>query len=65
MNALEEMLETYRGTVLLVSHDRYFLEKALLDTTYVLSDGILTKIPDYKIYVESAEEKARKLLKLL
>jgi len=65
LNALEETLETYRGTVLLVSHDRYFLEKASLDTTYVLSGGVLTKIPDYKTYVESAEEKARKLIKLL
>lgn len=65
LNALEETLSTYRGTVLLVSHDRYFLEKASLDTTYVLSEGVLTKIPDYKTYVESAEEKARKLIKLL
>lgn len=65
LDALEETLSTYRGTVLLVSHDRYFLEKASLDTTYVLSDGVLTKIPDYKTYVESAEEKALKLIKLL
>lgn len=65
LEALEETLKTYRGTVLLVSHDRYFLEKASLDTTYVLSDGLLTRIPDYKTYVESAEEKARKLIKLL
>lgn len=63
--ALEETLKTYRGTVLLVSHDRYFLEKASLDATYVLSDGVLTRIPDYKIYVKSAEEKAKKLIKLL
>ncbi len=63
--ALEETLLSYRGTVLLVSHDRYFLEKASLDATYVLSDGVLTRIPDYKTYVETAEEKARKLLNLL
>jgi len=65
LDALEETLKTYRGTILLVSHDRYFLGKASLDTTYVLSDGVLIKIPDYKTYVESAEEKARELLKLL
>ena len=65
LEALEEAVKTYRGTILLVSHDRYFLEKASLDTTYVLSDGVLTKIPDYRTYVKSAEEKARKLLKLL
>lgn len=65
LEALEETLGTYRGTVLLVSHDRHFLEKASLDTTYVLSEGAFARIPDYKIYVKSAEEKARKLLKLL
>lgn len=65
LDALEETLRTYRGTVILVSHDRYFIEKASLDTTYVLSDGVLARIPDYKTYVKSAEEKARKLLKLL
>lgn len=65
LDALEETLKTYAGTVILVSHDRYFLEKASLDSLYVLSEGRLTKIPDYKVYVASAEEKARKLLKML
>jgi ATP-binding cassette subfamily F protein 3 len=65
LEALEETLKTYRGTVILVSHDRYFLEKASLGITYVLSEGVLVRIPDYKIYVKSVEEKARKLLKLL
>jgi len=65
LNALEETMKTYRGTILLVSHDRCFLEKASLDTTYVLSDGILTRIPDYKTYVKTAEERAQKLLNLL
>lgn len=65
LEALEEMLQTYQGTVLLVSHDRYFLEKAKLDLTYVLSDGAFTRIPDYKTYVASAEARARKLLKSL
>lgn len=63
LEALEEAMQKYQGTVLLISHDRYFLEKALLDTTYVLSDGVLTRIPDYNMYVKSAEEKARKLLR--
>jgi ATPase subunit of ABC transporter with duplicated ATPase domains len=65
LEALEETLRTYQGTVLLVSHDRYFLERASLDTIYVLSEGILTRIPDYKTYIEFAEEKAQKLLRLL
>jgi len=65
MEALEETLKDYSGTVLLVSHDRYFLEKANLDFTYVLSDGALSRISDYQEYVASAEERARKLINLL
>jgi ATP-binding cassette, subfamily F, member 3 len=65
LEALEEMLQTYQGTILLVSHDRYFLEKAKLDFTYVLSERILTRIPDYKTYVTKAEDRAKKLLKSL
>lgn len=65
LEALEETLKSYKGTVLLVSHDRYFLETAELDTTYLLSDGILTRIPDYKMYVADAEARAQQLLKSL
>lgn len=65
LNALEETLKTYQGTVLLVSHDRYFLEKSSLDTVYLLSNGVLSRIPDYKTYIESAEEKAKKFIRLL
>ena len=65
LEALEETLKIYKGTVLLVSHDRYFLEKASLDTVYVLSEKTLTKIPDYQEYEKNAEEKARKLIKLM
>ena len=65
LEALEETIEAYRGTILLVSHDRYFLEKARLDSMHVLSDGMLTKIPDYKTYVAQAEERALQLLKSL
>ena len=65
LGALEEVLRPYQGTVLLVSHDRYFLENTFFETIYVLSDGVLTKIPDYKTYIISAEERAQKLLRLL
>jgi len=65
LEALEETIEAYRGTILLVSHDRYFLEKARLDFTYTLSEGVLTRIPDYKTYVAQAEERASQLLNSL
>jgi ATPase subunit of ABC transporter with duplicated ATPase domains len=62
LEALEEMLKTYQGTVLLVSHDRSFLEHARLDHVYTLQEGRLTRIPDYQTYVRTAEAKAKKLL---
>lgn len=65
LEALEETLSIYKGTLVLVSHDRYFIEKASLDSTYVLSKGVLSRIPDYKSYVESVEERVQKLLKTL
>jgi ATPase subunit of ABC transporter with duplicated ATPase domains len=63
--ALEETLELYRGTVVVVSHDRYFLEKARLDELYVLAEGQLSLIADFQTYVTAAEERARKLLKII
>ena len=65
LEALEETLSIYKGTVLLVSHDRYFLEKAKLDYVYVLFEGVLAGIPDYQTYVAQAEERAQALLRSL
>lgn len=65
LEALEEALETYQGTVILISHDRYFLETAKLNLVYVLSDGVFTKIPDYTVYVKEAETRAEQLLRSL
>jgi ATPase subunit of ABC transporter with duplicated ATPase domains len=65
LEGLEKVIQTYSGTIILVSHDRFFLETSRLDTTYMLSDGMLSKILDYKSYIRSAEEKATHLLKLI
>lgn len=65
VEALEEVLGSYQGTVILVSHDRYFLEKAKIGSAYLLADRQLTRINDLQEYVKIAEEKARKLLRLL
>ncbi len=44
IEALEEALETYTGTIILVTHDRRFLERMRLTASYVLSDGTLTAV---------------------
>jgi ATP-binding cassette subfamily F protein 3 len=65
LDALEETLRTYTGTVILVSHDRYFLEKALLGTVYNLEGGELKKIPDLRLYIREAEENALNIIRQL
>jgi ATPase subunit of ABC transporter with duplicated ATPase domains len=65
LGALEEALSTYVGTVILVTHDRYFLEKTKVDDVYVLKDGRLDRVADYTAYLADAEAKAKQLLRLL
>ena len=62
MDALESALEFYQGTIIIVSHDRYFLEKMRLDTLVELVDGHLQKIEDFAGYLRQAEERAKRLM---
>jgi len=65
VDALEEVLASYKGTVILVSHDRDFIEKANIDSAYLIADRQLTKVSDLREYVAMAEEEARKLLRTI
>ncbi len=54
--ALEDALLSYNGTVLVVSHDRYFLNK-IADKTLVLSkNGVEEYLGNYKYYQEKKLE---------
>ncbi len=49
---LENVLQEYSGTVLIVSHDRYFLNK-IVEYTYELKNGYLTRYyGNYDYYLE-------------
>lgn len=63
--ALEKTLKNFIGTVLVATHDRFFVEKISGDQLYVLVDGALKKIQDFKEYVSEMEKKSKKLLRLL
>ena len=53
---LENALDEFEGTVLVISHDRYFLDR-VVERVVELEDGALTEYPgDYTYY---AEQKAR------
>ena len=57
---LENALDEFEGTVLVISHDRYFLDR-VVDRIVELDEGTLTEYPgDYTYY---CEEKARRAAK--
>lgn len=59
LEALEETVAHYEGTIVLVSHDRYFLEKFCTTDTYVLSDGKLTRQQSFEAYMTNIEQKVK------
>lgn len=65
VEALEEMIEQYEGTVILVSHDRYFLEKVHAPSFYVLSKGRLNSLSSFDEYLTNAEREAQRLMDIL
>ncbi len=65
IEALEESLAIYPGTVLLVTHDRLFLERVELSDKYLLEKGVLTPVTDYAAYEASALPQVKRVLKRL
>ncbi len=57
---LEEMLEHYQGTVLIVSHDRYFMDR-LVERTLSIEDGRLVNyLGNYSYYREKRKQEEEK-----
>lgn len=58
--ALEEMLGGYEGTILLVSHDRYFIDR-IAERTLVFANGSIIDYPgNYSYYREKVFEQGEK-----
>lgn len=71
LTVLEQWLDTYQGVVLVVSHDRYFLDR-VADKLFVLKDGTWSRFyGDYSEYLgqelreEEPAEKADKAEKVI
>lgn len=59
--ALEDAIGAFEGTILLVSHDRYFLNKVCSKILYLEESGITEYLGNYDYYLEKdAESKALK-----
>jgi len=53
---LEEYLRTFRGTVLIVSHDRYFLDKVTTQTLELYNGAITVWQGNYSYYIDKKQE---------
>ncbi len=53
---LEEALNAYAGTVLFVSHDRYFINKTATKIIELTEHQIVTYIGNYDYYIEKKDE---------
>ena len=62
LSALEEAVAHYEGTIILVSHDRYFLKKFAATDTYVVSNGTMRREVSFEAYAKNAEQAARRLI---
>ncbi|OGI15306.1 MAG: hypothetical protein A2878_02925 [Candidatus Moranbacteria bacterium RIFCSPHIGHO2_01_FULL_54_31] len=65
IEALEEALEGYAGTILLVTHDRRFLERMRLTESYILAEGMLSPIENYGAYAAAVTPQIERILKRL
>ncbi len=52
IEALEEALEDFSGTVILVTHDRRFIEHMRLDTLFLLEKGNMEPLTSFEMYRE-------------
>ena len=57
---LEEALNSYTGTVLYVSHDRYFINQTATRILELTNQAVVNYIGDYDYYLEKKEELTEK-----
>lgn len=60
---LEEYLQGYKGAVLIVSHDRYFLDRTVTEIFEIENHKLTTYKGNYSKYVVLKEERLKRLLK--
>src|SRR5699024_10123256 len=53
---LEEALQSYEGTALIISHDRYFLNKVADKILEMSEDGIKEYLGNYDYYIKKKNE---------
>ena len=59
--AVRDLLKTYQGIVLLVSHNRWFLKNIRIDRHFDIGDGGVRRIDDFDDYLQQAGERASRM----
>ncbi len=62
IEALEHTLADYTGTIVFVSHDRYFLQMVNPTNLFLINDGNFKPIVNYDSYISSLTSEVKKLL---
>ena len=62
VTALKEMLKRYTGIVLLVSHNRWFLEGLEINAYYEIANNAMQKIASIEDYIKGAQKKAESMI---
>ncbi len=65
ITALVDVLESFKGTVILVSHDRAFLDQARLDYIYIVQDEQIKQVASAKVYEKQILRDVKKTQALL
>lgn len=63
--ALKEVLKKYRGTIIVVSHDRDFIEQIELTNFYVIEEGKLKYLLSFSDYLNKIVLMAKKIIRQL
>lgn len=62
INALEETLKNYKGTIIMASHDRSFIKNIEPDSFYLIKDNKINFLSDYDDYIESIKERSKRYI---
>ncbi len=65
IEALEEALTEYRGTLILVTHDEAFLSRMEIDEYYLLESGKVLSVDSFEAYRDQALKEAKRKVKRL
>ena len=59
---LENAINSYEGTVIYISHDRYFINRTAERILYLTPNGVIEYLGNYDYYLEKKAEKELELL---